>query len=73
MFNIFTHKYLCLILFQTHPCDPLQILNNNYFVIVCINLYMVKTVHGHTNIWLQTVTYIATTRYLKKSYVYEET
>jgi len=26
----------------------------------------------HINIWLQTVTYIATTIYLKKSYVYVE-
>jgi len=26
----------------------------------------------HINIWLQTVTYIATTKYLKKSYVYVE-
>jgi len=41
MFTIFTQKYVCLILFQTHLCDPLQMLNTYLF---CYCRY--KFIHG---------------------------
>jgi len=70
MFTIFTQKYLCLILFQTHLCDPLQLLIHIYFVIVGIYTWLKLYMYVHINMRLHTVTYMTTTTYLKKSYVY---
>jgi len=65
MFTILSQKcvilIVCLILFQTHLCDHLQMLNT-YFLLLYV----------HVSIRLRIVTYMTTTMYLKKSYVYVE-